>query len=163
MNMKTDPYALHPQCRPTQGPRPCVGDPVYVQNTYDLNPGCVVKLNKTTATVAFNMFGYVPHERRVPYEKIALPDEPIACICEYWRGSGNTPGYRIDRHLHAKHLLPAKRLPHQGYLCEKAPGQLDPSYSKADLLAKAQNQAQFFSGLNLGPKPHFPTARKTNP
>ena len=145
--MKKDPYALHPQCRPTQGPRPTVGDMVHVQSSYDLNRGKVVKLNKTTATVAFDMFGYVPHERRVPYEKIALPDELIACICEYWRGASNTPGYRIDRHLHTAHLLPAKHLPYPGYLCESAPGQLEPSSSKANLLAIAKNQATFASSL----------------
>ena len=81
--MKKDPYALHPLCRPTQGPRPAVGDLVHVQNAYNLNRGHVVKINKTTATVAFSMFGHVPHERRVPYEKLAMPDEPIACVCEY--------------------------------------------------------------------------------
>lgn len=142
--MSKDPYADHPHCRPTQGPRPGVGEVVHVQQAYELIPGKVVKLNRTTATVHFERFGFLPHDRRVPYEKLARADEMIACICEYWRGQG----YRIDRSVHAEHLLPASALPIQGYLCENAPGELAPGYTKQALLEKGQHAAGFAAAID---------------
>ena len=141
--MKKDPYADLPQCRPTRGPAPQVGETVYVQQSYDLVPGVVVKLNRTTATVHFEQFGFLPHDRKVPYEKIALSHEPIACICEYWRGVNGAGGYRIDRSLHAQHLIPAGQLPSQGYLCEGQPGVLNPGETAAKLLSKRKHNLGF--------------------
>ena len=143
-----DPYASAPQCRPTRGPAPAVGDTVFVQQSYDLVEGRVTKINRTTATVFFDHFGFVPHSRNVPFEKIALAHEPIVCVCEYWRGVNGSGGYRIDRGLHAPHLIPAGLLPAQGYLCEQLPGILAPGQSVQNLILKKNNQDVFLSAVS---------------
>ena len=83
---------------------------IYVLNNYNWERAELVSENKTTYSVK-DWYGL---PRRVQKERCALPDEIVCVVWEIWRGKNGRGGYRVERHLHQEHRVPAKNIPRQG-------------------------------------------------
>lgn len=80
------------------------GDTVYVLNDYRMYAGTLVKINKTTASVDYDL-GRVCRE---PLAKVAGADELMCVVWEMWKGRNGRGGYRIERTRYPERHKPAR-------------------------------------------------------
>jgi len=61
------------------------------------------------------------HERRVPKDKCAEPEENVCVVWEKGRGTNGRGGYRVERELYPEHRVPACKVSGASY----GPGRVD--------------------------------------
>lgn len=79
---------------------------VYVLHGYDWNRARVLSRRKKTVRVWVHPPFLVPHERSVPLDKIAAPDERVCIVWDNKKPRGRGT-YRVERDLYAEWRIPA--------------------------------------------------------
>lgn len=96
------------------------GNIVYILDGYDLDKAEVLSIGDKKVKVKVLISGY---EKRVPFDKVAEPDESIAVVWERWKGTNGIGGYRLERELYPNKRRDAKKWPHQALVWEDSYGE----------------------------------------
>lgn len=83
---------------------------IYFLWDYNWLPAKLVRENKKTYTIFVERAGFVSHERRVPKEKCAFPNELVCVVWERAAGVNGRGAYRVERVLYPNQRIPASQV-----------------------------------------------------
>jgi hypothetical protein len=86
---------------------------IYWLSDYDWERVELLATNKKTYKIRVSVPWHIVHERLVPKEKCAFPDEKVCVVWETWKGVNGRGGYRVEREKYPQHRIPARLISRQ--------------------------------------------------